>query len=152
MLRRVEEKGSRIYVVCCIHGGPALLWAHCKRKWQNDDCRIPTVSGRVVYYGEIVINRALVQLNPSHSVPGSGKEHRSHRCSGNRGRVPSQVHWLSVGFSKGHRLAGPAGWTLMDISLGYGGALMDISLEQEFQTPIPPGNAQDKYLSVFVVV
>ena len=30
MPRRVEEKGSRIYFVCCIHDWSALLWAYSK--------------------------------------------------------------------------------------------------------------------------
>ena len=34
--RRVVEKGARIYVVCCIHGGSTY-----SNKWQNEDRRIP---------------------------------------------------------------------------------------------------------------
>ena len=53
--RRVAEKGSRIYVVCCIHGWSALFWAHSKGGGSTKDVEYRTVSGRVVYYRENVI-------------------------------------------------------------------------------------------------
>ena len=53
--RRVAEKGSRIYVVCCIHGWSALLWAHSKGGGSTKAVEYRTVSGRVVYYRENVI-------------------------------------------------------------------------------------------------
>jgi hypothetical protein len=53
--RRVAEKGSRIYVVCCIHGWSALLWAHSKGVGSTKAVEYRTVSGRVIYYRENVI-------------------------------------------------------------------------------------------------
>ena len=38
--RRVAEKGSLGFVVCCIHGGAAWLWAHSKGSGKNVGCRI----------------------------------------------------------------------------------------------------------------
>ncbi len=53
--RRVTEKGSRIYVVCCIHGWSILLWAHSKGGGSTKTVEYRTVSGRVVHYRENVI-------------------------------------------------------------------------------------------------
>jgi hypothetical protein len=46
--RRVEEKGSRASVVCCIHGWSALRWAYSKGGGSTKDVEYRTVSGRVV--------------------------------------------------------------------------------------------------------
>ena len=61
--RRVAEKGSRVYVVCCIHGWSALLWAHSKGGGSTKAVEYRTVSGRVIYYRENVINESFFDQN-----------------------------------------------------------------------------------------
>ena len=53
--RRVTEKGSRIYVVCCIHGWSVLFWAYSKGGGNTKTVEYRTVSRRVEYYRENVI-------------------------------------------------------------------------------------------------
>ena len=53
--RRLVEKGSRIYVVCCIHGGSTLFWSYSEGSGRTTTVEYRTVSGRVVYYRENVI-------------------------------------------------------------------------------------------------
>ena len=56
MSRRMTEKGSRTHVVCCIHGGSALLWTDSKGGDRTKSVEYRTVSGRVVYYrGNVIL-------------------------------------------------------------------------------------------------
>ncbi len=59
--RRVAEKGSRIYVVCCIDGWSALLWTYSKGGDSTRAVEYRTVSGRVVYYRENVIQDTILR-------------------------------------------------------------------------------------------